>query len=145
MHRVEIREAEIEDAATIAELSGELGYPSSRAQTATRLQSILEFPEHRVYVAVDHEGSILGWIHVFASQYLESDAFAELGGLVVTTNWRAKGIGKRLMAAAEDWVARKGIHKIKIRSRASRVEAHAFYESLGYGVNKTQYVFEKSL
>ena len=145
MDRIEIREASIDDAADIAELSGELGYSSSRAQTVTRLRSIIGNPEHRAYVAVDRHGAVLGWIHVFASQYLESDPFAELGGLVVTANWRAKGIGKRLMAAAEEWVAERDIHRIKIRSRSSRVEAHAFYESLGYSVNKTQYVFEKSL
>jgi len=145
LEKFEIREAEINDAAIIAELSGELGYPSSQAQSVTRLESILDIPEHKVYVAVDRDETVLGWIHVFISRYLESDPFAELGGLVVTANWRAKGIGKKLMAAAESWVAQKGVHKMKIRSRSSRVEAHAFYESLGYGVNKTQYVFEKSL
>jgi GNAT superfamily N-acetyltransferase len=145
LDNINIRQADIEDAAVIAELSGELGYPSSHAQTVSRLGSILDIPEHKVYVAVGHDETVLGWIHVFISQYLESDPFAELGGLVVSANWRAKGIGKKLMVAAESWVAQKGVRKMKIRSRSSRVEAHAFYKSLGYGVAKTQYVFEKSL
>lgn len=145
MQNIEIREAAIEDAAVIAELSGELGYPSSHAQTVTRLRSILANSENRVYVAVDRDGSVLGWVHVFASQYIETDLFAELGGLVVTASWRARGIGKKLMASAEAWASEKGISKIKIRSRSTRIEAHAFYESLGYTVDKTQHVFEKSL
>jgi len=145
MDTTAIREAEIADAAVIAQLSGELGYPSSPAQTVTRLLSILDSPDHKVFVATNREGSVHGWIHVFVSQYLESDPFAELGGLVVSTRWRARGIGKKLMAAAEDWVVSKGIRTMKIRSRSSRVEAHAFYESLGYAVTKTQHVFEKAL
>jgi GNAT superfamily N-acetyltransferase len=145
MDDVEIREAQVGDAAAITGLSGELGYPSSTSFTEERLQSLLGTPANGVFVAAANDGSVLGWIHVYATHFLESDPFAELGGFVVTAPHRGRGIGKQLLAEAEQWAARYGLNKIKIRSRSTRIDAHAFYERTGYSIDKTQHVFEKLL
>jgi len=145
MDNMTIREARIGDAQEIAGLSGELGYPSSTERTVERLRSLIARKENGVLVALSREGSVLGWIHVYITHLLETDPFAELGGFVVTAERRGQGIGKHLMAEVERWVAQRGISKIRIRSRSTRVDAHAFYEKCGYRIDKTQHVFEKML
>jgi GNAT superfamily N-acetyltransferase len=145
MDNMTIREARICDAREIAGLSGELGYPSPTERTVERLRSLIARKENGVLVALSREGSVLGWIHVYITHLLETDPFAELGGFVVTAERRGQGIGKHLMAEVERWVAQRGISKIRIRSRSTRVDAHAFYEKCDYRIDKTQHVFEKTL
>jgi GNAT superfamily N-acetyltransferase len=145
LNEIEIREVEIDDAESIAKLSDELGYPSSLEQLVSRLKAVLPMPGHKVYAATTGDGSVIGWVHVFTTPYLESEPFAQLGGLVVTAGQRGRGVGKRLLAKAESWALQNGLNRMRIRSRSTREEAHAFYERLGYGWNKTQHVFDKAL
>lgn len=48
---VRVRTAKIDDAGSIANLSGQLGYPSSTASVRQRLRNILAEPGHTVWVA----------------------------------------------------------------------------------------------
>lgn len=43
------------------------------------------------------------------------------------------GLGKRLLRAAEEWVAARGIKKLELMIRDSNLGVAAFYESCGYG------------
>jgi GNAT superfamily N-acetyltransferase len=140
-----IRAAGPGDAPALGALSTELGYASSDAETADRLQRVLAAPSHRVLVAENASNEIVGWIHVFGAVRVESDGFAELGGLVVTESWRGRGAGTRLVTAAERWASDHGYHKLRIRSRVERSEAHGFFERLGFAGCKTQRVFELSV
>jgi GNAT superfamily N-acetyltransferase len=145
MDDLEIREADERDAEAIALLSGELGYPSSTGQVARRLESLMRRRDNAIFVATARDGSLVGWIHIFVTHLLEADPFAELGGFVVTANQRGRGVGKKMLAVAEGWGKRHGIERMRIRSRSTRLGAHAFYERLGYRIDKTQHVFEKRL
>ena len=58
---------------------------------------------------------ILGWIHVYVSLRLMIDPAGELGGLVVTENARNKGVGKRLLQKAEDWLMQQGCDMMIVR------------------------------
>ena len=140
-----IRAAGPGDAPALGALSTELGYPSSAAENADRLERVLAASGHRVLVAETEAHEIIGWIHVFGTVRVESDGFAELGGLVVTESWRGRGAGTRLVTAAERWASDHGYHKLRIRSRVERAEAHGFFERLGFAGCKTQRVFERSL
>ena len=140
-----IRTAILGDAPTVGLLTSELGYPDDRADSADRLGRVLASPGHTVLVAETAQLTVIGWVHVFSAVRVESDAFAELGGLVVAKNWRAKGVGARLVAAADRWALDNGNHKLRIRSRTERSEAHGFFERLGFVDRKTQRVFERPL
>jgi GNAT superfamily N-acetyltransferase len=58
---------------------------------------------------------------------------------------RGTGIGKALLKRAETWARDQGHRVLRIRSNVVRTEAHAFYESMGYGHTKTSNVFVKDI
>jgi len=139
-----IRNAKLEDLTDLTLLCKELGYPSDKARVKCRLEKILRSEKNMVQVAVE-KTTVIGWIHVFTSLRLESDPFAEIGGLVVSSEHRNKGIGRMLVNAADKWAIEKGFSKIRVRSRIERTDARRFYEKEGYVVKKSQNVFEKEL
>jgi len=139
-----IRDAALADAARIADLATQLGYPSSTEQVLARLRTLPQDGSHAVYVAVSDAG-VVGWVHVFALYPVAHDCVAEIAGLVVDATCRGSGAGKRLMDAAENWAREKGLDTVVLRSNVIREAAHKFYEKLGYTRIKTQHVFRKVL
>jgi len=145
MDIVDIRSATMDDSSALADLSTQLGYPTSPIQSANRLGVILDSNEHAILVACLADGTVVGWVHVFLALRVESDPFAEIGGFVVTEEFRSRGIGRCLLAAVEEWVIQRGITRLRIRSRSNRVDTHTFFERLGFSKSKQQHVFDKSL
>jgi predicted N-acetyltransferase YhbS len=142
---MKIRRATSQDASALAELSRQLGYPTSFQQAADRLRVILASNDHVVFIADKDDGSVIGWVHAFISLRVESDTFAELGGFIVDGGYRGCGIGRSLITAAENWAIDLGISKLRVRSRSNRPEAPGFYSRLGFSIKKEQLVFEKHL
>jgi len=145
MDAVDIRGATMDDSSALAALSTQLGYPTSPIQSANRLGVILDSKEHAILVACLVDGTVVGWVHVFLSFRVESDPFAEIGGFIVTEEFRRQGIGKCLLSSVEEWVLQSGITKLRVRSRSNRVDTHTFFKRLGFSKSKQQHVFDKSL
>jgi GNAT superfamily N-acetyltransferase len=139
-----IRDALETDAEPIALLSGQLGYPVDSRVIQERLGQIRRHGDGRVFVA-ELEGKIVGWIHVYGVHVLEAPAHALIGGLVIDEKHRGQGIGRRLMAAVEQWAADSGYTSIRVRSNVIRKGAHIFYPRLGYSVLKQQLVYSRDL
>jgi GNAT superfamily N-acetyltransferase len=145
-----IRAARAADAARLAELAGELGYPSTTAQLEQRLQAIEGQGDHAVFVAEtqpqgEHTPQLAGWLHACLQRALESDSAVEIKGLVVDARWRGEGAGRVLMERAEQWAREQRCPTVVLRSNVIREGAHVFYERLGYRIIKTQRVFRKDL
>lgn len=140
-----LRQATLKDARAIAALSGQLGYPDPTGQTPGRLESLVESPDHAVFVACLADGMVVGWCHAFLANRVESDPFAELGGFVVDEEHRGQGIGRSLQGVAEEWVRERGISKLRVRSRSERTRAHGLFRGLGFRLSKEQHVFDKKL
>lgn len=140
-----IRTARSYDAPAIAELCGELGYPTTRQQMVKRLAAIEGLVDGRVFVAEDPEGRVIAWLQVALAAQLCDDACAEVCGLVVAESARGHGVGRQLVDAAEAWARTRGAARIRVRSRQERERAHEFYERAGYARVKTQVVFSKPL
>jgi GNAT superfamily N-acetyltransferase len=102
-------------------------------------------PEHDVFVAQLPDGDIAGWIAVFVYRCVETDARAEVSGLVVDERHRSQGVGQRLLERAEQWARERKCTAIGLRSNVIRSRAHAFYEREGYDHYKTQKSFRKNL
>jgi GNAT superfamily N-acetyltransferase len=141
----EIREALPQDYARIAELAGQLSYPSTPGEISKRLDGMRRSNEHAVFVAQLVSGEIAGWLAVFVYRVMEADARAEISGFVVDERYRSRRVGMHLLARAEGWASEKGCSAIGLRSNIIRDRAHAFYERHGYQHIKTQKSFRKDL
>jgi predicted N-acetyltransferase YhbS len=64
----------------------------------------------------------------------EDDALY-VGRLAVLPSHRKRGIGRALMAAAEDKARRMGLSRLTLGVRIQLPKSRTFYESLGCGVN----------
>src|SRR3954463_9653430 len=117
-----IRRAAASDAAELARLTTQLGYPASEAAIRTRLMRMIDSSEDCLLVAEDSGGELAGWIHGFLSQLLESDYRVEIGGLLVDERWRRKGIGQGLVKAVDDWAVERGATELSVRCREERTE-----------------------
>jgi GNAT superfamily N-acetyltransferase len=142
---ITIRPLSPEDAAAMAALSNDLGYPADPAAMESRLAAVLAESGHAVFGAEAADGKLLGWVHVCARLLLIDPPAAFVEGLVVGATARRRGVGRALMAAVEDWAGGRGAESIRLRSGASRAEAHAFYRALGYRDGKAALGFEKAL
>lgn len=141
----EVRAATVGDTTILASLSSQFGYPAAVRDVEIRLRMMEASPEHRVLVACLEDGSVVGWIHVYIAMRVESNPFGELGGFVVEENHRRRGIGSALLGAAETWLTGRGIETLRVRSRSTRVDAHAFFEKAGFSMTKDQRVFDKPI
>jgi GNAT superfamily N-acetyltransferase len=133
------------DAARVAALTTQLGYPVAHDELARRLAEVRTHDDHELLVAVDPEDAAIGWIHVGRHPGLEASDLAIIHGLVVDESARSGGIGNALVDAAEAWARSTGATTILVRSRAARQRAHRFYERIGYVEVKVSHVFEKRL
>ncbi len=144
-----IREGRADDAAALARLCTELGYPSTEEQLSARLRA-LEGVDHGLFVAeaprsADGASSLLGVIDVHTRVVLEEDPFAELIALVVSEGAQGEGIGSALVAEAVRWARARGLPKVWVRVSLWREATPRFYESLGFTLYKQQRVFELAL
>jgi GNAT superfamily N-acetyltransferase len=140
-----LRRACVEDAAEIARLAGELGYPAEAQTMVARLAALLPQPQQHVMVAQAADGTLLGWIAVERRLTLESGERIEIVGLVVDAAARGGGIGHVLVSDAEHWARQQGFDAISVRSNVTRLQSHPFYLRLGYVHRKTQHAYIKSL
>ena len=140
-----IRRARQADAARIALLSGQLGYPTTAKQMAARLQRVLRERDGACFVAETREDGVIGWVHVSVTPLLEVERRGEVHGLVVHETARSRGAGASLLDAAEKWARKMGCAGMSVRSNVIRDRAHTFYLRQGYEHYKTQKAFRKAL
>lgn len=139
-----VRPAVAADAAAIAVLCSQLGYPAETRMVEERLTRLAASAGHAVFVA-ERDGRVQGWVHVATTLTVEYAPRAELLGLVVDAQARSGGLGAALTGAAEDWARAQGHAEMVVRSRQQRERAHAFYRRQGYTDWKQQAVFVKPL
>lgn len=128
-----IRPARAADADRLAELTTQLGYPTTPIEAAARLARLSAAAEsNALLVAVDGADGVIGWAHVQLRPTMEHDAAAQLAGLVVDEHDRSGGVGAALLATSEAWAAERGATLMLVSSRATRLRAHRFYDRHGY-------------
>ena len=140
-----VRPMESRDAASVARLSGELGYPVAECDVRVRLARLSGRAAEALFVAEDPPGEVVGWIHISEDATLTDGSTAEIRGLVVDARSRGKKIGSVLLEHAESWAAARGYRRVRVRSRTWREDAHRFYRTNGYDLEKTQHVLGKPL
>jgi GNAT superfamily N-acetyltransferase len=125
-----IRDARPEDSAAIADLLGQLGYPTDAGAVWKRVADMVASGD-RVVVA-DAGGRVVGLAALHVSASLEYDEPAgKLAALVVDDSHRGGGIGRALVEAMEAEARRRGCGIFFLTTAERRDDAHAFYERLG--------------
>src|SRR4051812_23468676 len=97
-----LRPAQRADAAAVANLTNELGYPATEMAISRRLDGILGKPNELVTIA-ECDGEIAGWLQAHAAVVVETGFRAEVVGLIVGARFRRHGIGRTLIEHAEQW------------------------------------------
>ena len=133
-----IRSASESDAEGINKVSEHLGYSKlSSTEYTIKLQELLSSTQDQMFVA-EWQGRIIGWLYLFYARRLASDNFFEIGGLVVSPESRDHGVGRALVQYAQA----KNLGKFRVRCNEKRLDAHKFYESIGFDSIKVQRVFQ---
>ena len=129
-----IRTAIPADAEPVAALLAELGYPSAPDAIAARLAGMAADSASCALVA--EEGvELLGLASLTVMPLLHEDGgWARISALVVAEERRRGGLGRALVAAAEDEARARGGRWVEVTSgdRPDREAAHRFYTALGY-------------
>lgn len=141
---ITIRIAQSSHAERIPELCHQLGYPTASEAIKQRYQTIQTNHQYVVYVALVDE-AVVGWVHGQVRELLITPPQILILGLVVDEQHRGQGIGRLLVQHIEQWAVEKGCDTILVRSNIIRIDAHQFYERVGYKNIKQSKVFSKTL
>ena len=143
MAEITIREARAEAAQALARLNREeMGYGYPVDKTKEKLAMLLESGKDKILVA-ELDGAVAGYVHLNDYDVLYADHMKNIMGIAVSSSCRRMGIGRKLLAAAEDWARETGAEAVRLVSGEGRTGAHAFYRSLGYSGNKKQLNLKK--
>ena len=127
-----VRRAAFGDAATIAPLVTQLGYPSATAEVEARLARLEDHPDIRAYVA-EQDGRVVGVIGLMVFPAFHRDGLhGYVTALVVDEDARGEGVGGALLEVAEAWFAERGVKRVNLTTALHREAAHVFYERHGY-------------
>ena len=143
-----IRKIKIEDAKAIQTICNiSLGYSVSVEIVMRQIQKLSEDVNHHyIYVYEDEVlQKVVGFVHAEVYESLYSYAGLNILGLAVLPEFQGKGIGKELMHHLEVKAKDNSVSFVRLNSADYRVEAHKFYESIGYVCDKTQKRFMKRL
>jgi len=91
-------------------------------------------PEADIYVALDGAGEVIG---TFQIHFLKGIAFkgrprVELESVHVRADRRGAGVGRLMMAKAEDLAREADACMVQLTSNREREGSHHFYKRLGY-------------
>ncbi len=127
-----IRLARCSDAEPIAQLLGELGYPTSVQDAQARLEPLLARADAGVIVA-EVEREVVGVAAYQIMPVLErARSQCRLTTLVVRCDQRRRGVADTLVANIESVARQADCFRIEVTTRPRRRDALAFYAAVGF-------------
>jgi GNAT superfamily N-acetyltransferase len=128
---IRIRNPTTADAAGMAQLLGELGYPVTADALPARLQAIAS-GGGAAFLAVTPEDRAVGLVCVTTVASLHVDApVCYITALVTAQDARGQGVGRLLVSVAEDWARARRCVRLSVTSAEHRADAHQFYPRCG--------------
>jgi ribosomal protein S18 acetylase RimI-like enzyme len=86
---------------------------------------------HAMLVAV-LDGCVAGLISLVESRHFTGEVDAYVGELITAEAFEGRGVGRALMAAAQQWAAGRGLSRIILDTGAHNHRARHFYERFGF-------------
>jgi ribosomal protein S18 acetylase RimI-like enzyme len=113
--------------------------PGSPVRKREYFDSLLAAKDKAVFLA-ELDAHTVGFIHletrdVSGSTILVTQDYAYVSDLVVTMAKQRLGVGRALMAHAEQWAKQRGLNQLRLNVRSFNMPAIKLYESVGMAVN----------
>jgi GNAT superfamily N-acetyltransferase len=141
--RYRIRAALADDSPQLAALMGELSYPTTSEFIQEKFAQLSSTSGTKIVVA-DYDGKVIGLLSFSILPLLHLEGgLGRITALVVASQFKGRGIGKRLVAEAEAFAWNNRCARVEITSGEQRAEAHAFYEAIGYKQDSRRFVKTK--
>jgi N-acetylglutamate synthase-like GNAT family acetyltransferase len=129
--RDQIRDAKPNDAPRLVELIHQLGHEIDERTVRKNLAALKKAGETPLVATLDK--NVVGLCGISRRIVIHRPApLGRITALVVAKDARGHGIGRLLVAAAEDWMRKGGCKLVEVTSNDRRAEAHDFYRHLGY-------------
>ena len=141
-----IREINISDAEEIQKIcKTALGYDVDISTVSNQINKLSCDNKNHILAVYEDENTkkVIGFIHAQVYESVYSDTGLNILGLAVDPDFRGNGVGKKLIGYIEKYAMDNGISFIRLNSADHRVEAHKFYENIGYTSDKLQKRFIK--
>jgi len=138
MDNITIRESIHDDIPLILELLYELGRQKPQKDSESEkfkklLKNYMQEDDKKILVAQDNDSKIIGMISmVFLSRLNQNTLEMYVPELIVSQNYRSKGIGKKLINSSIEFGKEKKCHRIRLESGNQSIESHKFYKHLGF-------------
>ncbi|HKQ46891.1 MAG TPA: GNAT family N-acetyltransferase [Phycisphaerae bacterium] len=109
------------------------GRTLSLDEARNRFEGLRRYPDYHIYVAWQAR-RIVGTFALLVMEKLNhlGTPSAIVDDVIVATECRSQGIGRRMMEHAMQLARQKGCYKLALSTNVKRAEAHRFYESLGF-------------
>ncbi|MBO1871679.1 GNAT family N-acetyltransferase [Lachnoanaerobaculum sp. Marseille-Q4761] len=141
-----IREINISDAEEIQKICKiTLGYDVDISTVKNQINKLSCDNKHHI-IAVYEDDNIqkaIGFVHAQVYESVYSDTGLNILGLAVDPKFQGNGVGKKLMYYIEKYALDNNMAFIRLNSANYRLEAHKFYENIGYTSDKLQKRFIK--
>jgi predicted N-acetyltransferase YhbS len=129
---ITFRRATEADTGPIAALLTELGYASTAADVVDRVRRSLDSPSSYLVLA-QSENDVIGLIAAELVPYFPNGStVCRVTALIVASRYRGRGLGEKLLGHASDFAREHGCSGIELTSAHHRLDAHRFYERLGF-------------
>ena len=138
MENIIIRESNYDDIPSLLELLYELGRPKLHQDGDSEkfeklLKNYIQENDKKILVAQINNSEIIGMISmVFLPRLNQNTLELYIPELIISQNYRSKGIGKKLINFSINLGKEKKCHRMRLESGNQRVESHKFYKHLGF-------------
>jgi ribosomal protein S18 acetylase RimI-like enzyme len=136
--QVKLIQAKMTDAKSIIKLQAQLDRPLPKNKHQIRkfqqlVKDYIRLKDSRGIILATSNSKVIGMVSYILIDRL-NQPLSELWipELVVTNEYRNRGIGKRLVQKCESIARRNKCYRIRLESRNDRIDSHDFYRKIGF-------------